>query len=71
MASKEDINFALKFINWNRCKFGIQRVDACRTQNGKLLLMELEDYNPFLSLGLLEHTVKERFINTLCQALGQ
>lgn len=68
-ASKEDVEFALKFINWNTCKFGIQRVDACRTMDGKLLLMELEDYNPFLSLDLLQPNVKEQFLEALCISL--
>lgn len=56
--SEEDIEFALRFIEWNTCKFGIQRVDACRLLDGRLLLMELEDYNPFLSLPLLQDSVK-------------
>lgn len=68
-ASKEDVEFALKFINWNTCKFGSQRVDACRTMDGKLLLMELEDYNPFLSLDLLQPNVKEQFLEGLCISL--
>lgn len=68
-ASEEDVEFALKFINWNTCKFGIQRVDACRTMDGKLLLMELEDYNPFLSLDLLQPNVKEQFLEGLCISL--
>lgn len=71
MASKEDVEFALKFINWNTCKFGIQRVDACRTMHGKLLLMELEDYNPFLSLDLLQPSVKEQFLEGLCISLEE
>lgn len=69
-ASKEDVEFAKKFIDWNTCKFGIQRVDACRTQDGRLLLMELEDYNPFLSLDLLQKDVKERFLKDLCDSLS-
>ncbi|MBA3284209.1 MAG: hypothetical protein H0U27_04015 [Nitrosopumilus sp.] len=64
-ASKVDVEFALKFINWNTCKFGIQRVDACRLKDGTLLLMELEDYNPFLSLDLLQKNVKETFLESL------
>lgn len=64
-ASQEDVEFALKFINWNTCKFGIQRVDACRLKDGKLLLMELEDYNPFLSLDLLPWEVKKQFLEAL------
>ena len=70
-ASQDDIDFALKFINWNTCKFGIQRVDACRLQDGKLLLMELEDYNPFLSLDLLQNNVRERFLESLCISLSE
>ncbi len=69
--SKEDIEFALKFINWNTCKFGIQRVDACRSEDGRLLLMELEDYNPFLSLDLLQPNVKEQFLESLCVSLEE
>ncbi len=69
--SKEDIEFALKFINWNTCKYGIQRVDACRLKDNTLLLMELEDYNPFLSLDLLEQDVKERFLNGLCASIAE
>lgn len=70
-ASEEDSDFALKFINWNSCKCGIQRVDACRLLDGRLLLMELEDYNPFLSLNLLPHHVKERFLEALCISLEE
>lgn len=70
-ASQDDIDFALQFINWNTCKFGIQRVDACRLQHGGLLLMELEDYNPFLSLDLLQNNVREHFLESLCISLSE
>lgn len=70
-ASEEDLEFALKFIDWNSCKWGIQRVDACRLKDGSLLLMELEDYNPFLSLDLLSRDVKERFLEGLCLSLSE
>ncbi|SFR10764.1 hypothetical protein SAMN04488564_103466 [Lentzea waywayandensis] len=46
----EDLEFAQKFIDWNGLGHGVQRVDACRTKNGDLLLVELEDLNPYLSL---------------------
>lgn len=68
-ASKEDKEFASKFITWNSCTFGIQRVDACRLQDGTLLLMELEDYNPFLSLDCLPQADKELFLEALCHSL--
>jgi hypothetical protein len=71
MPSKEDVDFAQTFIAWNTCKFGIQRVDACRLKNGLLLLMELEDYNPFLSLDLLDKNTKENFLKALCDSLEE
>lgn len=71
MPTQEDIDFACKFVQWNTCKFGIQRVDGCRLSDGRLLLMELEDYNPFLSLNLLKKEVKERFLESLCTSLSR
>lgn len=68
-ATSEDIQFAQKFVAWNTCKSGIQRVDACRLSDGKLLLMELEDYNPYLSLNLLSEHVKQQFLTALCESL--
>jgi len=43
-----DLEFARKFIDWNDLDHGVQRVDACRTREGDLLLVELEDLNPYL-----------------------
>ncbi|MFF0739734.1 hypothetical protein ACFYVL_04965 [Streptomyces sp. NPDC004111] len=48
-----DLDFAGRFIDWNTLDHGIQRVDACRTRDGELLLVELEDLNPYLSLDRL------------------
>ncbi|MGW6446995.1 hypothetical protein [Lentzea sp. NPDC055074] len=48
--TQKDRDFAQRFIDWNDLDHGIQRVDACRTQQGDLLLVELEDLNPYLSL---------------------
>ncbi|MCR5523762.1 MAG: hypothetical protein K6F64_09045, partial [Clostridia bacterium] len=48
--SAEDLSFAQKFIDWNTIDKGIQSVDACRAKDGRLLLVELEDLNPYLSL---------------------
>ena len=42
-----------------------QRIDACKSRKGELLLMELEDYNPFLSFELLNLSEKRKFIQTL------
>ncbi len=68
-ATAADIAFAKSFVNWNSCKKGIQRVDSCRLHDGRLLLMELEDYNPFLSLDALPQATKEYFIDGLIHSL--
>ena len=60
-AELDDLKFARKFIEWNDIKYGIQRVDACRTKTGKLLLVELEDLNPFLSLQVQVLKLKRDF----------
>ncbi|WP_405013199.1 hypothetical protein [Kitasatospora sp. NBC_01539] len=58
---RDDLAFAQHFVDWNTIDHGIQRVDACRTPEGDLLLVELEDLNPYLSLDLLEAGQRERF----------
>jgi len=64
-ATPADVAWAQRFIAWNTIRRGIQRVDACRTRDGGLLLVELEDNNPYLSLGLVEDAVRERFLRAL------
>ena len=71
--SAEDSLFAQQFVNWNKLEFGIQRVDACRTVDGQLLLVELEDLNPYLSLLDQQEATRQRFVNnfknSLCKVL--
>lgn len=64
-----DLRFAEKFIKWNNIQRGITRVDACRTKNNSLLLVELEDLNPFLSIELISDKKKEVFIDNFIKAL--
>lgn len=66
----EDIEFSQKFIKWNGIKNGIQRVDACRTQDGDLLLVELEDLNPYLSVLELDKETRNNFINDMISAIN-
>ena len=68
-ASEEDIEFARQFIQWNSIHYGIQRVDACRTKDGQLLLVELEDLNPYLSISLLTEQKRTSFLNHFLNAL--
>ena len=67
--SQRDIDFANTFIQWNSIKSGIQRVDVCRTKDGALLLVELEDLNPYLSLELVDEATRNAFMNDFIDAL--
>lgn len=71
ICSDEDLEFAKKFIEWNTIEYGIQRVDACRTSDGRLLLVELEDLNPYLSLLELDNTTRNKFINDLINVMKE
>lgn len=62
-------DFVDSFLRWNPLRHGIQRVDACLTASGDLLLVELEDLNPYLSLDRLEPEVRERFVDQFAAAL--
>lgn len=67
--TKEDLEFTQLFIEWNNLDCGITRVDACRDEKGKLLLVELEDLNPYLSLLELKKETCNKFIEALKDSL--
>lgn len=67
--SAEDLEFAQRFINWNSIHHGIQRVDACRSRDGRLLLVELEDLNPYLSLLDIAPDVCQQFVESFKDSL--
>ncbi|MEE1742206.1 hypothetical protein [Streptomyces sp. BE147] len=69
--SAADLEFARRFIAWNSLAYGIQRVDACRTEEGELLLVELEDLNPYLSLDRVAEPVREAFVTRLKRSLRE
>lgn len=71
VASPEEERFARTFVEWNDVRHGIQRVDACRTSDGQLLLMELEDLNPWLGLHLVGERSRARFLDLLVSALAR
>ncbi|MEU8572902.1 hypothetical protein [Streptomyces asoensis] len=64
-----DLEFARRFIDWNGLTHGIQRVDACRAPDGELLLVELEDLNPYLSLDALDEAGRDAFISATTRSL--
>ncbi|MFD7877198.1 hypothetical protein ACFV5G_24380 [Streptomyces sp. NPDC059766] len=65
----EDLEFAHRFIAWNTLDAGIQRVDACRAPDGRLLLVELEDLNPYLSLDALDEARRKAFVAAMARSL--
>ncbi|MFK3732551.1 hypothetical protein ACI2LJ_20050 [Streptomyces sp. NPDC088090] len=64
-----DLDFARRFVAWNTLRHGVQRVDACRAPDGGLLLVELEDLNPYLSLDRVGEPVRARFAAELTRSL--
>lgn len=68
-ATQADLAFARAFVKWNTMERGIQRVDACRTRDGSLLLVELEDLNPYLSIDRLGPAAREGFLADFADAL--
>lgn len=69
--TQADLRFAQRFIDWNGMAHGIQRVDACRTVDGELLLVELEDLNPYLSLDSISDERRRSFVRHLTGALSE
>jgi hypothetical protein len=67
--TESDLAFARRFIDWNTLDYGIQRVDACRTKKGDLLLLELEDLNPYLSLDRVPDLARDAFVSNLKASL--
>lgn len=67
--TEADLAFARKFVEWNTIENGIQRVDACRTKDGELLLVELEDLNPYLSLLDVKEQIRDRFMRDFADAI--
>ncbi|MFI5757038.1 hypothetical protein [Streptomyces sp. NPDC051569] len=68
-AGSADLEFARRFIDWNGLSHGIQRVDACRAPGGELLLVELEDLNPYLSLESVDAGTREAFAARMAASL--
>ncbi|MET9541219.1 hypothetical protein ABZY16_27580 [Streptomyces sp. NPDC006553] len=65
----DDLAFARRFVDWNTLDHGIQRVDACRAPGGELLLVELEDLNPYLSLDRVPEETRDRFVTAFTDSL--
>ncbi|WP_446038394.1 hypothetical protein [Streptomyces sp. SID1121] len=68
-ATPDDLAFARRFVEWNTLEHGIQRVDACRAPGGELLLVELEDLNPYLSLESVDSGTQDAFVARMTASL--
>lgn len=72
--TRQEIEWAEKFVQWNNLRYGLQRIDAVRTRTMELLLMEVEDTMPMLTLfdlsELRRTQVLECFVQSLIKNLG-
>ncbi len=65
----DDLDFADRFVDWNTLTRGVSRIDACRAPDGSLLLVELEDLNPYLSLEALDPQTRDDFVAALSASI--
>lgn len=65
----EDLAFAQKFVDWERLPYGIQRIDAVRTKDGKLLLTEDEDIAEYLYLLNLSGEKRKIVMNQIINSM--
>ena len=59
--TEHELGLVKRFVEWNPVK-GIQRVDCIWTTAGEQLVLELEDWCPFLSLFDTSGTPKDKVI---------
>jgi hypothetical protein len=63
MPSGGDLSFAESFVDWADLPYGIQRIDAIRTADGRLLLTEVENLCPYLYLSDLDPDGQRSFLD--------
>jgi hypothetical protein len=67
--SRDEIDVAARFIEWNNVPHALQRVDFCRMPDKNLLLMELEDDAPYLWLEELPPDLQASFTRRLASSM--
>lgn len=67
--SKAETKWAEQFIRWGALPYGLERVDAGLKSDGEMLLLEIENLAPFLSLGILPTAAKELFLDRLAASI--
>ena len=69
MASDEEIKEATNFIKLNKLSCGFGRVDFLKLDNDKLVMLEMADSNPNMSLPLLHKKTLNKFLKSFKNAV--
>lgn len=64
-----EIELATKFSKIADCKAGVHRIDFLRKNDGKLILLEIEDNSPHLSLKYLSEELQKTFIDNYIKSI--
>ena len=67
--SAEDLSFASQFVRWTGLPYGVQRIDAVRMKDGRLLLTEIENLCPYLYLDALDDDEKISFVELMRRSM--
>lgn len=67
--TEDELQFARKFIDWNKMQFGVCRVDALRTNEGELLMLEIEDDSPYFSINEIDEKLRELFLDKMMKSV--
>ncbi|CAB3753979.1 hypothetical protein [Paraburkholderia humisilvae] len=73
-ATAAEVDWALAFVHWNNLPYGIERIDVAKLPDGGMLLMEVEDSTPMLSLENLPVAVRNvatrAIVESVCQRVS-
>lgn len=64
-----ELEWAQDFVDWNALPYGLQRIDGCRLRDGSILLMEVEDTMPMLTLRDLSPISRGRVLKAFSASL--
>lgn len=60
--TQEELKIAEEFAKLNKDFVGVQRIDFMKTEEDKLLLLEIEDTAPYLDLDRIDIETREKFL---------
>ena len=67
--SESEVRFAKMFVEWDKMQYGICRIDALMTNNGKLLLLEIEDSSPYFSITEIDEKLRNLFLEKFMESV--